>query len=360
MIYILVALVLFALSYTTLGARRVRARLYWPVLAFLFVFAAFRYQVGCDWSGYFYQYDAADYAAGQLIADFNEPVWWLILRWVKEQGLYYPVVNVISAGVFFGGVHVLARRQPDPLAFLVLLFPILIINMPMSGIRQGAAIGVMCLAFAAFIDRRPLRFALMVLLAAGFHTSALVFILLAPLSTGRYTRNRLIMAGLLALPGLLVLAGGYNAEQATARYIGGGIDAFGAIFRVGAIFLTGGYFYVFLRRKWEQVYPQELPLVSIGALGMGVAMALLVLSSVIADRFAYYLIPIQAMIFARLPFFAFARYKWQHVALPYVALTVMFVGWTQTSSLFEQCYLPYDTWLFGAPAGDIIKDPTAL
>lgn len=360
MIYILVALLLFALSYTTLGARRVRERLYWPVFAFLFVFSAFRYQVGCDWSGYFYQYDAADFVAAKLIAELNEPVWWLIMRWVKEQGLYYPVVNLISSGIFFAGVHVLARRQPDPLAFLVLLFPILIINQPMSGIRQAAAIGVTCCAFVAFIDRRPLRYALLVLLAAGFHTSALVFILLAPLATGRYTRNRLIVVGLLAVPGLFVLAGGYNAERAAVRYIGGSIDAFGAIFRVGAIFLSGAYFYGFLRRKWEQAYPQDFPLVSIGALGMGFAMVLLVLSSVIADRFAYYLIPIQAMIFARLPFFAFAQYKWQHVALPYVALTVMFVGWTQTSSLFEGCYLPYDTWLFGAPPGDIMKDPNVL
>lgn len=360
MIYVLVALTLFALSYVTLGARRVRARLYWPVFAFLFVFAAFRYQVGCDWSGYFYQYEAADYVAGELIAKLNEPIWWLIMRWVKEQGLYYPVINVIAAGIFFAGVHALARRQPDPLAFLVLLFPILIINMPMSGIRQGAAVGVICMAFAAFVDRRPWRYALLVLLAGGFHTSAFVFILLAPLTTGRYTRNRLIMAGLLAVPGLLLLAVGYNAEQAAARYIGGGVDAFGAIFRVGAIFLTGLYFFVFLRRKWERLYPQEYPLVSIGALGMGVAMLLLVLSSVIADRFAYYFIPIQAMIFARLPFFAFARYKWQHVALPYLALTVMFVGWTQASSLFEPCYMPYRTWLFGAPAGDIIKAQEVL
>ena len=61
----------------------------------------------------------------------------------------------LSSAIFFLGVHVLARRQPDPLGFLVLLFPILIINMPMSGIRQGAAIGLLCIAFVAFIDRRP-------------------------------------------------------------------------------------------------------------------------------------------------------------------------------------------------------------
>lgn len=356
MIYVLVALFLFAVSFTTLGARRTRARLYWPIFAFLFIFACFRYQVGCDWSGYFFQYEAAGLVWQGQDSRFNDPLWWLVMSRTKAAGLYYPMVNVIAGGIFFAGVHMLARRQPDPLAFLVLLFPILIVNIPMSGIRQAAAIGVICLAFVAFIDRRPLRYALWVLLAGGFHTSAFVFIFLAPVASGNYSRWRLVAAGVLAVPGLLLLATGYNAGVAASRYIGGNIDAFGAVFRVGAIALSGLYFRLFLRRKWERDYPQDFALVNTGTLGMGFALLLLAVSSVIADRYTYYLIPIQAMIFARLPFFTFSRYKWQHVALPYLALTVMFVGWTQTSWLFDRCYMPYQTWVFGAPAGDILKE----
>lgn len=358
MIYVLVALFLFALSYTTLGARKLRRQIYFPVLAALFLFSAFRFQVGCDWPGYFAQYDAADLVAADLIADLNEPVWWFILRWVKDLGLYYPVLNVISGAIFFGGVHVLARRQPDPLAFLILLFPILIINMPMSGIRQGAAIGVMCVAFAAFIDRRPIRYALLVLLAGGFHTSALVFITLVPLAAGVYSPRRLVATGVLAIPGLLFLAGGYSGGLAATRYIGAGVDAFGAVFRVGAMLLTGLYFHYVLRGKWARKYEADYSLISIGSAGMAFAMLLLALSSVIADRYAYFLIPIQAMIFARLPYFAFGGRKWLHVAMPYAGLMIMFVGWTQASSLFDQCYLPYQTWIFGAPPGDILKEGT--
>lgn len=74
----------------------------------------------------------------------------------------------------------LARRQPDPLGFLVLLFPILIINMPMSGIKQGAAIGLICIAFAAFIDKKLFWFTAWTLLASTIHNSAIVFLLLIP------------------------------------------------------------------------------------------------------------------------------------------------------------------------------------
>jgi hypothetical protein len=91
-----------------------------------------------------------------------------------------------------------------------------------------------------------------------------------------------------------------------------------------------------------------------------VSVILLPLSSVVADRFAYYLIPIQAMIFARVPFIAFKSSKWLHVILPYVALMTMFVGWMLASPLFEQCYLPYETWLFGTPKGSILKEELFL
>ena len=164
---------------------------------------------------------------GHLLPEIREPIWWAILGWIQSKGLPYPVANIASSAVFFLGVHVLARRQPDPLGFLVLLFPILIINMPMSGIRQGAAIGLLCIAFVAFIDRRPLWFAFWVVLAAGFHTSVLIFMLLLPVATGKYTRNRLLLAAFLAIPGAFALASGEAGELATSRYIGTGTDAAG-------------------------------------------------------------------------------------------------------------------------------------
>ncbi len=186
-------------------------------------------------------------------------------------GLSYPGANIASSAVFFLGIHVFARRQPDPLGFLVLLFPILIINMPMSGIRQGAAIGLLCIAFVAFIDRRPLWFAFWVVLAAGFHISVLIFMLLLPVATGSYTRNRLLLAAFLAIPGAFALASGEVAEVATSRYIGTSTEAAGAIFRIGVLGLSGIHFFLFLHKKWLQTWPKDYNLASIGAIGMALA-----------------------------------------------------------------------------------------
>ncbi|MBF9149650.1 EpsG family protein [Novosphingobium jiangmenense] len=354
MLYVALITVLFMLRYALAGRGMARVQIYYPVLLGLFLFSAFRYQVGCDWSGYYYQYVGAANFDWSSLTRIQEPIWWAILAWINESGFPYPVANIASSAVFFVGIHILARRQPDPLGFLVLLFPILIINMPMSGIRQGAAIGLICIAFTAFTDRRPLRFALWVVLAAGFHTSALVFMLLLPLATGRYTRGRLILAALLALPGVYFQMASEAFDVATSRYIDTGIDAVGAAFRVSILGLSALYFLLFARKEWPLAWPKDYSLASIGAIGMALACLLVPVSTVIGDRFGYYLIPVQAMIFARIPYLAIRKNAGLHSAFPYLGLFLVFVVWSQVSWHFEQCYVPYQTWIFGFPGGDSV------
>ncbi|NIJ41643.1 hypothetical protein FHS78_001933 [Parvibaculum indicum] len=352
MFYLSLTTSLFFLRYVLAGRDGARVQIYYPVLFGLFLLSAFRYQVGCDWSGYYFQYARAADFDWSTLTSIREPVWWGILAWINTTGLPYPVANVVSSAVFFVGVHVLARRQPDPLGFLVLLFPILIVNMPMSGIRQGAAIGLLCVAFTSFIDRRPLRFALWVVLAAGFHASALIFMLLLPVATGRYTRGRLALSAILALPGAYFLGLSAAAELAASRYVDSGIDAAGAAFRVGVLGLSALYFFLFVRRKWLSAWPKDYSLASIGAIGMALAFLLVPISTVIGDRFGYYLIPIQTLIFARLPYLPFRKNAELHSALPYLGLLLLFAVWSQLSWHFQQCYVPYQTWIFGFPGGD--------
>jgi hypothetical protein len=352
MLYLGLTNFLFLLRYALGKQGGESKQIYSVVLCSLFLFSAFRYQVGCDWSGYYFQYVGAANLDWSTLTSIREPLWWVILSWINANGWPYPMANVIAGAIFFVGIHILARRQPDPLGFLVLLFPILIINMPMSGIRQGAAIGLICIAFTAFIDRRPLKYAIWVVLAAGFHASALIFILLLPVATSRYTRGRLMLAAILALPGAYVLASSEAAEVATSRYIDTGIDAAGAAFRVGILGVSAFYFFVFVRRKWLLAFQGDYSLASIGAIGMALAFLLVPISTVIGDRLGYYLIPIQTMIFARLPFLTFHRNAALHSAAPYLSLLLVFTVWSQLSWHFQQCYIPYQTWIFGFPGGD--------
>ena len=322
---------------------------YWFTLLGVFLFSAYRFEVGCDWTGYLNQYYEYAFIRFADLAEQSEPLWVSLFMLQNWLGLDYPWINVFSSLIFFAGVHVIARRQPNPLAYLVLLFPVLIINMPMSGIRQGAAIGVMFIAFMAFADRALIRFIVLTLVAAGFHPSALLFLLLAPLVTGKYSRDRLLLAAILALPGALLIADGEAVDTANYRYIDTDANAAGGLFRIGVLGFSALYFLWFLRRKWQRLFPADFKLAMIGSLMMLGTFAILPVSGVIADRLAYYLIPIQALIFARIPYFHWRSDRTLHVVFPYALLLLMFAVWTYFSYHFQLCYVPYKTWLFGYP-----------
>lgn len=349
MIYLTIFNGLLFMRATMRAALRRRAEIYWPLLVGLFIFSAFRFEVGCDWTGYLHQYNIQLGSNLQNALGRSDPLWWALIELQQLLGLPYPWMNVLSSAIFFFGAHVFARRQPDPVAFLLLIFPVLIINLPMSGIRQGAAIGLMFLAFSAFLDRSLWRFAMWTLGASAFHASAAVFLLLSPFVWGNYSRERLLIGALLAVPGAWLLFGTEDASVAATRYIDTGVDAAGAAFRGAAITLAGMFFLFFLRRLWLRSFPVDYKLAQIGSLIMLMIVLLVPVSTVIADRLGYYLIPIQAMIFARIPFLPIQHDRAVYIAGPYVGLLALFAVWTQTSRLFELCYLPYQNWLFGFP-----------
>ena len=60
MIYIGLSKILILLRYALANEGALRKVIYFCVFMGLFVFSAFRYQVGCDWDGYYYNYVTAE------------------------------------------------------------------------------------------------------------------------------------------------------------------------------------------------------------------------------------------------------------------------------------------------------------
>lgn len=323
-----------------------RGSIYWLTLLGLIVFAGFRYEVGCDWTGYLKNWERMFGEDVTAASAMTEPAHWVIIAVLQELGLSYTYLLVVASVIFFIGLNALARRQPDPIAMLVLAFPILIINMPMSGIRQAEAIGIMCIAFNAFVDKRVFRYVALVLLATLFHRSAMVFLALAPLVPIGFDKRNVALAALLALPGLYLMAQSSAADEATSRYVGTGLDAAGASFRLLILVASGGFYLLKLAPRWRAQYPQDYKLATIGAWLMVGFFGLFVVSSVIGDRFGYYLIPLQLLIFARIPYLEGLRNRRLWGYAPYALLILVFFVWTQQSWHFRQCYLPYQIGIY--------------
>ena len=246
MIYLFVYFLL--LLFGSISRRNVsfRRALYYFCLIGLFLFVGFRYDVGCDWSGYLNIFELARHETRG-----SEVAFWYVNKLLHYFELEYPYINIVAAFVFFLGLHALAKRQPDPLSVLILAFPILILELAMSGIRQAIAVGFLCFAYNAFVDSRLLGFILFVMVATSFHSSAMVFLLLAPFMRGELSVRRVALGGLLALPGLYFFLTSATFETYSQRYIGTASDAAGAPLRSGLLALTGDSFPVVSQSQVE-------------------------------------------------------------------------------------------------------------
>ncbi len=243
--------------------KQLRRLLFFVSGLLLFAFVAFRYKVGCDWGGYASNFESAwSWDTSEALRQ-KELAYWLLVVQIRAAGLEYPYLNLAMAIPFFWGFLALARRQPDPF-ILVLSFPVFIINMPMSGIRQAAAIGFVCLALIAFQQRKLIRYIAMIGAGSLFHTSAIVFLALAPFIKYRLTRSTLVLSAMLVLPGAYFMFAG-TAEFYAGRYVGTGVDAKGGLYRAAMLAAVGGYFLLKLRRSWLQRFPADYQLVLIGS-----------------------------------------------------------------------------------------------
>jgi hypothetical protein len=342
MIYGAVYAALLSAGGLTAGIRPSRHALYYLALAFLFLFVGYRYQVGCDWGGYLVIYDStALLELGDALRG-HEPLFLAANVLLHRWELGYEYINVAAALVYFYGFHRIAVRQPDRLGFLILSFPIVVLHLPMSGIRQAMALGVLCLAYGAFIDRRPLRYVLFVVIAGGFHTSALAFLAMTPFMFGQLTWKKAVLCALIAAPILYLVGGGADFEMYAERYMGSGPDAAGAPFRTGALALVGGIFLLLLREQWRRQSPADYNLMLIGSVLMIAAFPLALSASVIGDRIGYYFTIFQMIILARIPYMI--RSPAIHPA-PYLAVGAMLMVWIQFSHLFDRCYMPYSNLL---------------
>ncbi len=338
--YLLFSSLIFA-SYLRKFGPEIERFLYTFFISTLFIFCAYRYEVGCDWLTYqeIFLYDNAVYffrAGGTLEWGYN-----LLMIALKNLGFGFLAFNVCISLIFFAGLNALAQRNINPLFFLALAFPIIIIQLPMSGLRQAAAFGFLCFSFLGFIDRKTFKFLIYIVLAASFHSSAIIFLLMTPFIWLRFSMKNIFFMGILALPVLVLIYNSSYGALAISRYVDGDLSAFGAYFRVAILFLIGLYFIIFMRADWEVNFPRDYQFVLIGAIGMiSLFLFILPVSTVIADRVGFYLWIPALVILARIQNIE-GRYRQLLVISCFAAFFFMFLFWSTNSYFFDRCYDPY-------------------
>jgi Ca2+/Na+ antiporter len=189
-----------------------------------------------------------------------------------------------------------------------------------------------------------LRFGAYIVACALFHKTAIIILPIVAFAT---TQNRWIMIGLGGVLGLVLYYLLLNAgiDTLMQNYVEADYDAQGAAIRVAMNVLPAIIFLIFQRRfgldEFDRKLWRNFSLAALAALGL----LMLMESSVVVDRLALYLIPLQLVVFSRLPY-AFQRGGKPNglftLGVIAYSATVQFV-WL-TAATHADYWLPYKFW----------------
>lgn len=260
-----------------------------------------RLEVGGDWGAYQRMYESIFFLSLSDALPITDTGYGF-LNWVSAQidgGVY--LVNLVCACLFVGGFAYLCTRQPNPALAMLVSIPYLVIVVAMGYTRQAAAIGVICYAITSASERHLLRLVLLIGVAALMHKTA---ILILPIALYPIFRRNLLLGafGLGLFAALFVLLLRSASDALITSYVQGTYDSQGALIRVSMNVLAAILF-LWKRDRIEMPDYQKMfwSLCSILALVSLVALFSASASSGI-DRISLYLIPLQAIVYSRLPY----------------------------------------------------------
>lgn len=311
----------------------------------ILVMIGFRYEVGGDWINYMWTFQLIRYETLDDVLGMRDPAYALLNWWAHQMGANIWFVNTVCAAVFMWGLTKFVRQQPNPWLAVVAAVPYLIIVVAMGYTRQAVAIGFLLAGMAQMRDRQSmLRFGLYVAAAAVFHRSAIIILPLVALAA---TKNRLLMVAIGAALAAILYYQFLDADvdRLMNNYVTRDYDSQGALIRVGMNIPPAAVFLLFQRRFGLSDYERKLwRNFALGAFA-ALAMLLLMESSTIIDRIALYLIPLQLVVFSRMPT-AFPLKGRQNsqliVAIIGYSALVQFVWLTEAAH--AHFWVPYSFW----------------
>lgn len=316
---------------------------------FLVLFMGTRYEVGCDWWGYTIRFHNLYSDLGGWLEGFRqgEGGFHLINLISLDAGWGFNGVVFIAAIIFVVSLVRFSFLAPQPASLMAIAFPILVVQLGMSGMRQALATAMLMLACVAFVKGRKLVTGGWIGVASQFHTSSIALLPIAALARTNISTKYVLGALVLLSP----LAGwllGDRLEVYSDRYIEQiyGENASGGAWIRYAIVSFPFLILLLQRARVAARYPELYPLLKLfGLMCLGLLGAGLV-SSVALHRLVYYVLPVSLLCFLCVSESAFSSDNRRLArALPFLTYGAYIAVWFVSSRHANSCYVPYDSWL---------------
>ena len=327
------------------GQKRKSNLLPFLIVGFFFsILIGLRFEVGGDWGNYMRHYDSVvGISLLEASKNMKDPLhqWlnWLMARW--DFGVYG--VNMVYGAVFMIGLVKFSRDQVYPWIAMATAVPYMIIVVAMGYSRQGIALGIFMWAISYLRKGKLKIYIVMILIAALFHKTAIILLPLGMLLYGKGKILRLLMI-------IPIFIGAWDllladaADNLMYQYIDQNMQSAGAKIRV-VMNLLPAILLLMYRKKWKREFNDYAFWYWI-ALGSIVSMALVGVASTAVDRISLYFIPLQLVVYARLPYLA------RNQIFPAMMKVMILFGYTivlfvwlnyATNSRF---WLPYQNLIF--------------
>ncbi|WP_417286268.1 EpsG family protein [Cobetia marina] len=272
--------------------------------AFLYValftsllFFGFRFEVGADWYNYvrkFYLADNLNYIDYLETSDFGFANISYLLHYIF--GNYQSLVFLMSLLSLFGVYYLIGVQKASPAIFFLVAYPYLIVVVGPNYIRQGAAVGLLCLSFAFAFNKKNKSAMLAALFAILFHASAVVGFIILFFSMYRVNFKKVVYILIITLIGIVVL--GPRIVSKLDFYVNDfSNQSTGIYFRI--ILYSIPFFLVLLNNKFFSRDDVESRVIKFSMLLFMVISGVSIINTVIADRLLIYTIPAQALLASR-------------------------------------------------------------
>lgn len=178
---------------------------YFTALIF-FLFIGFRYQVGGDWYNYLYFYDLIKYSDLKSIFLGGDPAYNLLNYWGNKLGFTDTIlVNAICGFLVIYFLSRLALNLKNYWLVFLVYFPYHLIVVSAGYTRQSVAIAACTYSIFQLFEKKLLNFFILVVFAALFHKTAIIFLIFYPILILNKIKNYKILCDIYLLLSFIIL-----------------------------------------------------------------------------------------------------------------------------------------------------------
>ena len=290
--------------FALLNTRKLSLFLWYITFTVFVVFVGLRFQVGPDWQQYEFIHTSIAYESFWEVIAQPEPLSYLLF-WISETSGYHVYgSNLVAAVIMLIGVFAFARRTANPWVALVSATPYFIIVMGMSGVRQTMAAGIILFLFSRWERYSLIKRGAYILVAAMFHTSALINNVFLVIKLNIAMRYKLALGAVITVVTLYISLRfsvySDNMMQYQQRYIDSDLidESYGSLYHIAMIAVPALLGYLYRRRIAASIYSASL--LNFGLYASMFIFVLNFFSSTVASRLTVYLYFVPMMVYPAL------------------------------------------------------------